>query len=504
MGREGPECSANPKCNNGKGQCRDWCEPWEDQVHGGCSSGCNCCVPKNEALAELEKCIKAGGLFKTKCTLDEEEVAGGCSSVDYCCCAPRDTVEHKSYSMLYRFIVLKRPLQSATTSLHVEVDMVNASPLAIFGNKKPTGAVVDTAMIAELEECVRAGGSFKSKCMETEKVVGRGCSATSDYCCCVAKDVCLGQPSCAGGHGRCREWCSLGEKESPAGCGFHCKCCIPFADACDPDETCEHGTGQCRTWCNSSEKEVAGGCSNNCKCCVPSHDVEAIEKCLNSGGTIKAQCNALEKEVGEGCATASYCCCAPKDVCQTFPACHHGRGYCRDVCNDDEKESYGNCGSSCTCCVPKISEKKVGAGCSSSSKYCCCAPLDPCQNMPLCDHDKGFCRTKCHEHEKESYGNCGLHCKCCVPVIDAAAADRCLKATGSIKRKCSSLEQEAADGCEGYNGYCCCIPKDICLLEPRCDNGAGNCRTSCLAWEAPTTDPCGDKCVCCTVTTTTS
>ena len=55
-----------------------------------------------------------------------------------------------------------------------------------FKNWSPTHPCL--AVISELEECVRAGGAFKTKCQETEKAVGRGCSATSDYCCCVAKD----------------------------------------------------------------------------------------------------------------------------------------------------------------------------------------------------------------------------------------------------------------------------------------------------------------------------
>lgn len=52
--------------------------------------------------------------------------------------------------------------------------------------------------------------------------------------------------------------------------------------------------------------------------------------------------------------------------------------------------------------------------------------LSVCQAMPLCDEGNGFCRTTCHDWERETYGACGLHCKCCVPVVDGKKICTCI------------------------------------------------------------------------------
>lgn len=61
----------------------------------------------------------------------------------------------------------------------------------------------------------------------------------------------------------------------------------------------------------------------------------------------------------------------PVAVCLTQPSCAGGRGFCRSKCSKWEEETFGSCGAHCTCCVPLTGGNSVPANYHLSYSHLC-------------------------------------------------------------------------------------------------------------------------------------
>ncbi|XP_069937442.1 axoneme-associated protein mst101(2)-like, partial [Cherax quadricarinatus] len=123
---------------------------------------------------------------------------------------------------------------------------------------------------------------------------------------------------------------------------------------------------------------------------------------------------------------------------------------------------------------------------------------DECSPKKKCEVEKGTCKKKCLDGEREVYKGCkGKRCKCCVH-SECIRKEKCRKKNGVCKMKCEPGERQINKGCDGEHCVCCAPHLEGCVTKKKCRKENGTCKSKCASGETQLHEGCvGKDCVCC-------
>ncbi|CAL4074713.1 unnamed protein product, partial [Meganyctiphanes norvegica] len=454
-----------------------------------CGPSCTCCI---QACSEPGK--RCGtyeeGTCKLKCDEgkgEEEYPHEKCAGANCRCCGPKKFEKRKGFCK--EEIYGQQCLNG--TGLYRK-DCENGEAVIEYITPICKCCAKDACPMAG-SLCSKERGMCKPKCDDNEAEGDDSICGTGPGCsCCMVKACTNSGKTCNGNMNRtgvCTEHCHLDYEPigiCPEKFG-DCLCCAPKVCGVSIGSTCPAFIGDsknennavCKPHCDVHEKEHGTCPGPSCKCCISSVCENLGKSCSNDQGSCKPSC--AENEQIDGTCPGSHCyCCIPKPCDNLWGPCGNG-GICKSECLTFERSTPGCTGYNCTCCVPMQCVASMGS----------------------CGYDKkGFCRSKCIEHEIfDMSATCnGFDCTCCREKDCHYEGKTCLNGTGKCRSECLRSEIGKVDNstCTGLRCKCCVL-KDCIAPGASCGIGlSGKCKNTCDKGFEDDVGRCeGNKCRCC-------